>query len=81
MKVVTWNNDDGRMTIAVPFANGTSAAESAKTFTPEEAKKAITWLRKHCGANYENNNLPWTLTDAKTGETRPLFYHRNLASF
>ena len=41
MKIVTWMKADGRMTIAVPFANGTSAAESAKTFTHEEAKQTI----------------------------------------
>ena len=51
MKIVTWNKDNDAVTIAVLFDNGTSAAESAKTFTTEEAKKAIAWLRKHCGAH------------------------------
>lgn len=80
MKVITWDKEDG-CTIAVLFENGTSAAESVRVFKDKkEVKAAKDWLQKHCGKEYSNNNFPWTVTNPKTGETRRLFLHRNLAS-
>ena len=80
MKIVTWKKDEG-VTIAVLFEKGTSAAESVRVFSNEkDVKAAKAWLLKHCGKEYKDNNFPWTVTDKKTGETRRLFMHRNLAS-
>jgi|TARA_Y100000296_G_scaffold77688_1_gene99531 hypothetical protein len=81
MKTTTWTKESGLVTVVVLFENGTSGAESANEFTPEEAKAAVKWLKKFCGDGYSKNNIPWTVTNPQTGETRQVFHRRNFATF
>lgn len=77
MKTTTWKRDNG-YTFCILFANGTSGAESVKTYKTETgAKKAIEALTERCGENWEKGNLPWELTDPATGEITRHFIHRN----
>lgn len=78
MKTTTWKREAGYVSVVL-FDNKKSAAVSVKTYaTQKGAEKANEKLAALCGDNYENANLPWTVTDVKTGAVTKLYRSENL---
>jgi DNA topoisomerase IB len=78
MKTTTWKREAGYVSVVL-FANKKSAAVSTKTYSTQKgAEKANEKLATLCGENYENANLPWTVTDPKTGVISRLYRNENL---